>query len=690
MSKYYLITLLALLLTIQSNAQCAAGEVEVIINTTGGGFSSEKWVDISTGTNSTGSIVWNQDTQSSIPGTIGNGSGLLTNESVCLTSGTTYFFNTYDSFDDSWDGTTYTIEVCGTIIANNGGVTPNDGIDNDANGSWEGTLNELETSESFTPMMTKSDYCENDPVGDLCAPQSYSSNSGMAGVAVILVTDDFASEISFDVYDFDGTLMFNENTFPSAPGTLQNNTVYTLYDNPCYNITTTAGIPETIDIFDSASDGIFDNTASLVGAGLYIYYYAADAIESITDNGANNSVDYLTPGTLGFPAFYTVSTNTRTTPPSHNNGSSSIVLPPSSSHEYVSSGSWSGPGVTNGGTVSKTYFSGLAGLERTINVNSGSGQFTPSPLIVGANQVATYNYNSTVGSAGVAPCNTVSTTTTEIDVHAIPSISATNGPCTGATYDVVLDIDLDTYNVSVDEDGATPFTLTGTGGTLSSSTLAGTGVHQITISNITIGDSWSINVNDITGLSCGLSGTNGDCISLLPIELVEFNAIKNNRNKVDLNWVTNSEINNDYFTLESSKDGLIWSEINTIQGAGNSSSTLHYTDFDGNPNQPISYYRLKQTDFDGTTSYSEIKYVLFSELKDNFSIYPNPALNDLWVKTADQNINNLSVYNLLGQDISNRIEFKKVNDGYKLSLINLQPGVYFIKNTQISTRFIKK
>ncbi|MCC7232020.1 MAG: T9SS type A sorting domain-containing protein [Bacteroidia bacterium] len=116
----------------------------------------------------------------------------------------------------------------------------------------------------------------------------------------------------------------------------------------------------------------------------------------------------------------------------------------------------------------------------------------------------------------------------------------------------------------------------------------------------------------------------------LPIELIYFRA-KLNGDIVDLSWATAAEINNNFFTVERSSDGRNFEPILTQQGAGNSSTNLYYTDSDPNPIQGYNYYRLKQTDFDGQYSYSEIQNVKYrtgvSEEDDGFeitSVGPNP------------------------------------------------------------------
>ena len=91
----------------------------------------------------------------------------------------------------------------------------------------------------------------------------------------------------------------------------------------------------------------------------------------------------------------------------------------------------------------------------------------------------------------------------------------------------------------------------------------------------------------------------------LPIELLSFSGKKAEAVNV-LEWVTASEHNNDYFSLERSANALDFHEIAKVDGAGNSSSLISYAHNDKEPPAAISYYRLKQVDFDGRYSYSNI------------------------------------------------------------------------------------
>ena len=93
-----------------------------------------------------------------------------------------------------------------------------------------------------------------------------------------------------------------------------------------------------------------------------------------------------------------------------------------------------------------------------------------------------------------------------------------------------------------------------------------------------------------------------DPTSVLPIELLSFTPdVKPDR--VLLNWITGTEINNDYFTLERSRDMYGWEVLGFVSGAGNSSLPLSYSFSDLRPLDGLAYYRLKQTDFDGKFKY---------------------------------------------------------------------------------------
>lgn len=130
----------------------------------------------------------------------------------------------------------------------------------------------------------------------------------------------------------------------------------------------------------------------------------------------------------------------------------------------------------------------------------------------------------------------------------------------------------------------------------------------------------------------------------LPIELTYFEALENG-NYVDLAWETASEIDNDYFTIERSKDGVNFESIEKVLGAGNSSQSIEYSTVDKQPYSGVSYYRLKQTDFNGEYTYSDVEVVNFSK-SNEITVYPNPVKDVLNVNGLNFN----DVINIYGVD----------------------------------------
>ena len=111
----------------------------------------------------------------------------------------------------------------------------------------------------------------------------------------------------------------------------------------------------------------------------------------------------------------------------------------------------------------------------------------------------------------------------------------------------------------------------------------------------------------------------------LPITLIDFSATAVN-DEVLVNWATASETNNDYFVVEASADAVIFNEVGRVKGAGNSNAILNYSLIDAQPLQGISYYRLKQVDFNGAFTYSDVQVINRPTLWQNeVVVSPNPV-----------------------------------------------------------------
>ncbi|MEN9304577.1 MAG: hypothetical protein RL264_3006 [Bacteroidota bacterium] len=179
----------------------------------------------------------------------------------------------------------------------------------------------------------------------------------------------------------------------------------------------------------------------------------------------------------------------------------------------------------------------------------------------------------------------------------------------------------------------------------------------------------------IKGVTCSSCGTFNP-ITLgsltnanpLPVELLNFTAVAFGR-KTKLDWQTASEHNNDYFTVERTFDGEHFEIVGTADGSGNSNQLLSYSLFDENPANGYNYYRLKQTDFDGTSKYSDLRSVYFGP-EAWVNVYPNPS-NGLLNIVATGEVSNFAIYAADGKLV-------QAGDVNGLITLFLEPGMYFV------------
>ena len=110
--------------------------------------------------------------------------------------------------------------------------------------------------------------------------------------------------------------------------------------------------------------------------------------------------------------------------------------------------------------------------------------------------------------------------------------------------------------------------------------------------------------------------------------MISFDVVKNVKYNT-LKWTTASETNNDYFTVERSKNAILFNEVCKIKGAGSSDIVMNYTIDDNNPYDGITYYRLKQTDYNGIEKYFNIISI------NNDYIINKPVYYDLIGRIVD-------------------------------------------------------
>ncbi len=200
--------------------------------------------------------------------------------------------------------------------------------------------------------------------------------------------------------------------------------------------------------------------------------------------------------------------------------------------------------------------------------------------------------------------------------------------------------------------------------------------------------------NNLTSFSSGTGGVE-DGGSLLPVELLHFDVELVDKEAV-VSWSTASELNNDHFEIEVSLNGEQYSSIASIQGQGNSSEVVEYSYRHRRPAPGVSYYRLKQVDFDGTVDYSEVVALdNFNPLNNQLGVfvYPNPTTPDninLRIESNGEEGLDVRLVNLTGQLFFQTSISEEYFDEKITPVKGMSSGIYLLIINQGSTKKIHK
>lgn len=160
---------------------------------------------------------------------------------------------------------------------------------------------------------------------------------------------------------------------------------------------------------------------------------------------------------------------------------------------------------------------------------------------------------------------------------------------------------------------------------------------------------------------------------LLPVELLSFEASPD-QGEVLCKWVTASELNNDYFTVKRSRDNVSWDAVGEVDGAGTSLETNAYQFRDKDPHGGPSYYRVKQTDYNGDYSYSWVRAVAFDQALSGY-MFPNPNQGVFSLSSVPEGAG-LRITDARGREIA-----FAVFGGNSIDLLDAPPGCYFLELT---------
>ena len=171
----------------------------------------------------------------------------------------------------------------------------------------------------------------------------------------------------------------------------------------------------------------------------------------------------------------------------------------------------------------------------------------------------------------------------------------------------------------------------------------------------------------------------------LPVELASFD-VKRIEEGAEITWITETEINNDYFTVEKSTDGVNYIGLDEVVGAGNSNARLNYSYIDDVVESGVIYYRLKQTDFDGKFEYFPPKSINNEEETSSSlsirTIKPNPFTDQFTMEivSEDYSIANLVITNINGkQEYSSQINIDEgITEYIYQEGSSLPSGIYVV------------
>ena len=182
------------------------------------------------------------------------------------------------------------------------------------------------------------------------------------------------------------------------------------------------------------------------------------------------------------------------------------------------------------------------------------------------------------------------------------------------------------------------------------------------------------------------------------MKLLSFSGECNN-GTVNLSWLTATETNNDFFTVERSADATNWETVTVVKGAGNSNQVLSYSGIDEFPLDGTSYYRLKQTDFDGKFEiFDAVVSDCGNSYQSNVDYYPNPFSSEV-LMNIDNLVNGhgaIKIFDVLGNQVyAKALSNNDLKGGkFVMRLTGLPSGMYFMEfstgKSSRTTKMMKK
>ncbi len=210
---------------------------------------------------------------------------------------------------------------------------------------------------------------------------------------------------------------------------------------------------------------------------------------------------------------------------------------------------------------------------------------------------------------------------------------------------------------------------------LSNSEIVGGGCINYT------GSSGNFSNNGSGGIFGCTSGNLNDCSldgAPAPIELSHF-SVESVKEGTKFIWVTEREVNNDYFTIDRSTDGNNWKDIARIEGKGTTTERSEYEYIDANKATGKQYFRLKQTDYDRSFSYSSVVVLDHGNERVEIIAYPNPFTDKFWIKGLSKSEDvRINLYDINMKQVDS-YTFDWINDSeVRIDLSTVSNGLFFL------------
>ncbi len=165
----------------------------------------------------------------------------------------------------------------------------------------------------------------------------------------------------------------------------------------------------------------------------------------------------------------------------------------------------------------------------------------------------------------------------------------------------------------------------------------------------------------------------------LPVSITDYSAVCNNGNVI-VSWITASEINNKFFTVEKSRDGTSFETLITASGEINSLGNKKYSVTDLHPFENKTYYRLKQTDNDGKEQYFKILIAACGDNNKAIALYPNPVSDELLIEmNKDFKKGKIKIFSASGAFIKESAYSAQAGSIIRFNTQSFSKGIYLLQ-----------